>query len=471
MYKSNQKQSVMRVFRALSAFGLILSLIFSCCCSKTTNVFPEISETSTESESSTSSSLEDEKGTYSITIASPLSQEQCTYLAKLYVLKKQGKLPEGTTGENIPFDFLDSVDLPFVVNTLITSRTGCNADNLTKWRSEGSMPDIFLTDSFDVVSGTGMVQSLTNYMASDPLFSAENVDPSILSAFYLGSNYFGIPYQASVNLLFCDMEVLGQAGITTVNFRQDNVSFQNILYKLRTVNEGEEGRKILPLYQAQQLIPFLPCSLYGSEYISCSDDVARKAKAMTDSLAYIKGLVNEGYAYESLDKEEADALFQGMTPLLSRKVGVWVGSSDEIMLFDNYMPNTLNMMQMPGLAEDEYSAPLVTLYPLCVSSSCAHPSEAAAFASFLALDEDALLLSSRLSLAEGFLPVVRSPGVWKSAVHAQKYGACLSQYQALLDRAILIPSVTSSKKFQEDQDYISKHLDPLIIEQKPELTE
>ena len=160
-----------------------------------------------------------------------------------------------------------------------------------------------------------------------------------------------------------------------------------------------------------------------------------------------------------------------MTPLLSRKVGVWVGSSDEIMIFDNYMPNTLNMMQMPGLAEDEYSAPLVTLYPLCVSSSCAHPSEAAAFASFLALDEDALLLSSRLSLAEGFLPVVRSPGVWKSAVHAQKYGACLSQYQALLDRAILIPSVTSSKKFQEDQDYISEHLDPLIIEQKPELTE
>ncbi len=468
MHPSFQNQRFRRHVRTFSAIFMMISILFTCGCRKTNNVFPEISESTTESEETQTSSVEKEESTFTITVASPLSQESCNYLAKLYVLKSQGKLPEGTTGENISLDYLDGVDLPFIVNTLITSRTGCNADNLMKWRAEGTMPDVFLTDSFDTVSGSGLVHSLTEYLAADPLYSTENIDPALLTPFYQGSNYYGIPCQASVNLLYCDMEVLNQAGISSVSFRQDKASFENLLSKLQVINEGEEGRKILPLYQAQNLISFLPCSLYGSQYLSCADESARKEKAMTDSIAYIKSLVSAGYAYESLDKEESDALFQGMTPLLSRKVGIWVGSTDEIMIFDNYMPNTLSMMQMPSLNEDEYSAPLITLYPLCVSSSCTHPAEAASFATFLALDEDALLLTARLSPSEGFLPVVKSAGVWKNAVNSQKYGSCLSQYQALFDKAIFIPSVTSSEKYQADQQYISTHLEQLIVEPKTE---
>ena len=471
MHSSIQNQRIRRRFRLISAVFMTISILFSVACRKTNNVFPDISESTTETEETQTSSVDKEESTFTITVASPLSQEACKYLAKLYVLKSQGKLPEGTTGENISLDYLDGVDLPFIVNTLITSRTGCNADNLMKWRTEGTMPDIFLTDSFDSVSGSGLVHSLTEYLASDPLYSTENIDPALLSAFYQGSNYYGIPCQASVNLLYCDMEVLNLAGISSVSFRQDKSSFEALLSKMQTVNDGEAGRQILPLYQAQNLIAFLPCSLYGSPYLSCSDESARREKAMTESLSYIKKLVSAGYAYESLDKEESEALFQGMTPLLSRKVGIWVGSTDEVVIYDNYMPNTLSMMQMPSLNEDEYSAPLITLYPLCVSSSCSHPAEAASFASFLALDEDALLLSARLSPAEGFLPVVKSAGVWKNAVHSQKYGACLAQYQALFDKAIFIPSVTSSEKYQADQEYIASHLEQLIVEPKTEETE
>ena len=454
----------------LVAFFLILSFtlpLFGC--RKVTSSFPSIEETTTETTETTAATTEPLPSTYTISIASPLSYENCIYLAKLYVLKSSGLLAEGINGENITLDYLDSVELPFALNVYSTAETGCNADTLLQWQNAGTMPDIFLTDSFDQAVSGGYALAITNYLSSEPLFSPSNVYPKMVEQSYVDQEYYGIPYQASAHLMFADMEVLGKAGINEIEFKQNKRSFDSILSALAALNV--ETMEVLPFYLAQGLIPFLPITFSGEEYRSCSDPKTMNLNSWKDSLSYLKSVVSQNKAYESLDQESAYALFQGMSPLLSRKVGVWVGSSDEASLYDNYMPNTLVMMQIPTLDGDDPAPAMLSVYPFCISSTCDHPAEAVRFASFIALDEDALLLTSRLSLREGFLPVVSSGSVWKSAVSAQKYGSYLVQFQNLMQDAVYIPSVTASEQYDADLRYIATHLDSLIVEKPTEETE
>ena len=202
----------------------------------------------------------------------------------------------------------------------------------------------------------------------------------------------------------------------------------------------------------------------GVKYYGFADeDSASSANdAFTDSVSYITSLIQQEYAYESLNEEQEKELFDGLSPLLSRKVGVWVGSTDELLRYDNYMPYTLSMMQLPGYNEDEYTPPLLISYPLCISESCENPDEVSAFASFIALDEDALLLTSRLQPREGFLPSVSQPAVWKSVTDRQKYGIYLSLYRDMMYQAIYIPAVSESENFASDMKYVTSHMEALF---------
>ena len=99
--------------------------------------------------------------------------------------------------------------------------------------------------------------------------------------------------------------------------------------------------------------------------------------------------------------EEKETFFTGLSPLLSRKVGIWAGTTDELPIYDNYMPNTLCLMQIPSTGDEDMTDPLMVCYPLCVSSTCEDPKLASDLACFIAMDEDALLLTSRLQKREG----------------------------------------------------------------------
>ena len=49
---------------------------------------------------------------------------------------------------------------------------------------------------------------------------------------------------------------------------------------------------------------------------------------------------------------------------------------------------------------------------------------------------------------------------------SQKYGDYLAQYHDLMDRAIMIPSVSNSEKFIQDIEYIQSNIEQLDIEKK-----
>ncbi|MBR5041484.1 MAG: extracellular solute-binding protein [Clostridiales bacterium] len=469
MVSSGSKRNMARLSGVKQTVSLlvILSILLSfslSSCKKTNNEFPTIptSETSETSESETSETSV-KATSLELTIASPLSYETCQYLAKLYYAKENGLLGDGVTGSTVDLAYLSSIDLPFVLNVYTTSDNGCNVATLSQWKGE-DMPDIFLTDSFDQAVLKGYALPINDYLAEIPLFSSDRIYPDLISEFHVENSQYGIPYQMSAAVLFCDMEVLRQADIPSVNFRQSKSSLLDLLSEISKLNEEE--MTVLPFYLAANMVPYLPCSIYSRDYLSASNGDERIDPNFRDSVSYVESVITSGYSYESLSDEDSETLFSGISPLLSRKVGIWAGTTDEIPLYDNYMPNTLNMMQLPGIKDDEYSAPLIIAYPFCVSSTCKNPKEACELASFIALDEDALLLISRLSERTGYLPVVKTPSVWQSTVKNQKYGNYLMQYQELMDQAILIPKVSDSVNFSNDLEYITNSINKTISSKK-----
>ncbi len=449
------------------SFVLIVSCLFSVGCHKSTNSYPSVlvSEISSDVETQVSSSLISSES-YEISIASPLSYETCMYIAKLYVAKSQGLLGEGVTGDTVDLGYLDSIDLPFILKVYGTGDTGCNITTLNQWESEGELPDIFLTEEFDQVVSCGYASPITFYLADNTLLSADRTYANMISSFFVNQEQYGIPYQTAAAILYCDMEVLNRAGVSAVSFQQSKRSIEELLLKVSMLNEKE--KVVLPFYMAESMLPYLPCSVYSSPYLSAASDLDRKSRAYTDALEYTRSLVRNGLCYESYSKEELDILFDGMSPLLSRKVGVWAGTTDELPRYDNYMPNTLNLMQYPSSEEDTYSAPLLISYPLCISSHCERPKEACDLAVFFAMDEDALLLTSRLQNREGYLPSISATSVWKSVTGRQKYGMYLIQYMELMEEAIYIPSVSNSLEFQNDLAYINDKVQPILVREREE---
>lgn len=471
-YRTERKTFLLHIRRCMSltfATLLAISCLLTFGCKKGTNRYPSIptDETFSDTETVASSTVLINQ-TIELTIASPLSYETCQYIAKLYYAKTNGLLGEGVTGDTVDLEYLDGIDLPFVLNVYGTGDTGCNASTLSKWKESGDIPDIFLADEFDLVVSSGYAMPITEYLSEQTLLSADRTYTDMVSSFFMNQEQYGIPYQTSAAVLYCDMEVLNLAGVPAVSYQQSRQSLEGILEKVALLNEEEAVA--LPFYQVSSMVPYLPCSLYASEYLSASDENTRNQREYTDSVRYIQNLMNLGYCYESLSDEEIELLFGGMSPILSRKVGVWCGTTDELPRYDNYMPNTLNLMQYPSSDEDQYSSPLLISYPFCISSSCEHPREACDLASFFALDEDAILLTSRLQSREGFLPSLSSPSVWKSVTGRQKYGMYLIQYYDLMNQAVYIPAVSASQTFQQDLNYISDEVLPLLVEELEEQT-
>ena len=438
---------------SLLAVLLVLSFVLASGCKKVQNSFPEI-PTSPDSETTETTPPETPPiaQTVEITIATSLSYDVCLYLAKLSYAKSQGLLGEGVTGETVDLDYLDSIDLPYILHVYETSENGCNTQTLRQWKNGGNMPDVFLTDCFDQVVSEGLALPISDYLAGNALLSADSIYPDQVLQFNTNGSQYGIPFQASACVLFCDMEVMRQANILTLPFYVSKSSFTDMLASLSALNEEE--RLVIPFYLASELLPVLPCSLYRHEYLSASVDEDRADPSFRDARSYADLLIRSGYTYESMTDEEIDLFLNGLSPLLSRKVGVWAGTTDAIPVYDNYMPNTLSIMQLPGENEEEETSPILICYPLCVSSSCKNPKEACELASFIALDEDALLLTGRLSPREGYLPCIRSPRVWKSVTATGKYGHYLMEFQNRMDEAIYIPAVSDSTLYQEDLNYI-----------------
>jgi hypothetical protein len=212
-------------------------------------------------------------------------------------------------------------------------------------------------------------------------------------------------------------------------------------------------------YYASDLVPFLPTSFSNTAgwfmYNGSTFDFT--ASAFSDSVNFLRSYVKSGYSVESLSAEDQHTAFSSLDPRLSSRVAMWVGNSSDVSHWTLNQAYTLSIAQIPSVDSDKKSRLALTVYPLCISSKSKNPQLACDFASFIALDEDAILLSARLEKLDGLLPVVSSNAVWESVCLPQTFGEELLLLHDKVSDAYYVPVTNHEKDYLYAQQLLSTY--------------
>lgn len=441
------------------AFFIMLILIFSVltgCSSNSDNYFPKVTQPPIEASLSSAVTTfapsvtpgETSNGSNVIKVAAPISNTTAQYLAKLYTAKKSGEWNNQDNGSTVSLEQLDAIKPAFRVEVLQTPSTGATEDTINQWKESGLMPDIIYTDALSSLEANGDILPLSNYAASNPLFLPTKISTPMLYSCSIKNELYGIPYSASAQIMYVNMDVLKTAGVDTVPFNLDLNTMKSISESVRNMATKDTPleQQTFALYKASDLIPFLPSSFISDAgwfmYNGTAFDFY--SSAFTDSVTYLRNYVKSGYSVESLTAEDQQTAFSSLDPRLSKRVAMWVGSTAEVSLWSINHAYTLSIAQIPAENPDKESKLALTVYPLCISAQTKSPQLACDFASFIALDEDAILLSTRLESLDGLLPVVSSNAVWEAVCLQQTFGEELLLLQNKVPYAYYNP-VTNHK--------------------------
>lgn len=457
-------------FKMIIAISVISFAVNISACSANDSPFPEIPKTTADNSSTTSPSSETsstESYQYPIIkLAAPVSTETTDYLVKLYEAKKAGLLGDGITGLNVSLEFLDSIETTFGVDVYTTSSTGASVESYDNWDQSGTVPDIILSDSLSQLAEDNKIIPLNDLLADNQLLLPSNTYINFLNNLAINNKQYGIPYSASVEVLFVNNEVLSTAGIPQMSFETDLATINNISEAVALLNNEDTlpENRVLPFYQVRALIPYLPSSYDPvSGYFMFSNGIPDfKNESFKKSLMFLREYLSKGYSVDGLTEEEIFESFGTLDPILAKRVAMWVGNSEEISRWANYMPYTISIVQIPSVLPGEYSPSAITVYPLCISSQSVHQKLAVDFASFIALDRDAVLLRLRLEKEEGFIPVIRESAVWEYAFSELKFSSSLFKLREQIDTAYFSPAISDHQTYFETVSLLARYSDKLL---------
>lgn len=456
--------------RIITAMAVVSFVANISACSVSKSPFPLIPQTTSDSNSVTSQSSESaptDSYLYPIIkIAAPVSEETVYYLGKLYDAKKSGLLGEGVTGLNVSLEFLDTMEPSFGVNVYTTSSTGASVASYNTWEQSGTVPDIILSDSLSQLAEEDKIIPLNNLLADNQLLLPSNIYINYFNYLVINNEQYGIPYSSSVEVIFVNNEVLSATGIPQMAFEVDLDTIINVSEAVALLNTEDTlpENRVLPFYQVRELIPFLPSSYDASSgYLMFSGSTPDfKKESFEKSILFLRDYLSKGYSVDGMSEEEILESFGTLDPILAKRVAMWVGNSEEISRWANYMPYTLSIVQIPSLTPGEYSPSAITVYPLCISKQSENPELAADFASFIALDEDAVLLRLRLEKEEGFIPVIRSSEVWDYAFSELKFGSSLAKLRDQIGNVYFSPAISDNVTFVMTESLLSQYSDKLL---------
>jgi hypothetical protein len=163
-------------------------------------------------------------------------------------------------------------------------------------------------------------------------------------------------------------------------------------------------------------------------------------------LGYIDRLYAEGLSSDS------DA--NGDDPIAARNAGMWMLSSEEMENYDSYYPGRMYYLPLPSYDSENPSVPMLTIYPMCLSSESEQGAFAVEFASFIALDPDAQMLIRRLEPRHGYLPLIRNGALWLDMADSTDNGRLVSYYEPLMDSAVYCPGNYGSELYTAVNSYI-----------------
>ncbi len=435
--------------KACMAAFLVLSMLLSGCTSTASNPFPKVtqplptSSATITSEPPVTPAAPTPSEQIVLKVGAPISSKTADYLVKLYSAKQTDSLGSGINGSNVSLDVLDSQKTNFTVEILQTPSTGATLDTISQWEASGFVPDIIFTDAMASLETNGKVLPLTNYIASNSLYLPGIVSPSMLNSCSMNNQLYGIPYAASAQILFVNMDVLAKAGVDQVPFHLDLDTLTSIATAVHSITTDKTpiSEMNLAFYRADEFLPFLASSYADNAgwFMFNGSGFDFHAPAFGKSISYLRSFVDNGFSLESLSKEDQVKAFDSLDPRLSNRVAMWIGNTEDISFWTTNTAYTLSITQIPSETAQSESPPALTVYPLCISASSKNAQLASDFASFMALDEDAVLLTARLEKPGGYLPVISSSTVWNAVMAEQTFGQQLLQFRTLMGKAYYNP--------------------------------
>ena len=406
-------------------------------------VFPEDTSAESSDGSSSPETIVPENDVASITIASPYSDNTIKYLAKLYYCKQHSILGD-RKGDTIDFAFLDGIDPDFIVRSVLTPVEGASVDNIAQWNKDNNAPDIFLTSELNDMKARSLVEPLNNYISDESLLSADRVYVGAVDQNTDKGLLYGIPYYSSVMLVIGNSEYIPDSG--KLAFKYDKDQFKSYL------EEMAKDYDVIPLSSGNDMIPYISSAFMSD--MRCSFMMNEEYRINRQNTV---GIIQSGLDYIGgfyKDDLTKNTTSEGSNPVFSRYAGMWLASSSEIENWNNYYPAGIYLVSLP-LADASHSVvPMATLYSLGINSASEEKEFAINFASFMALDPDARMLTERLEHHTGFLPSIKSSDVWNFINTDQLFGQAATFYYQTLDNAVYCPP-TTDKLYSKVADYLS----------------
>ncbi|HBP37252.1 MAG TPA: hypothetical protein DD640_00610 [Clostridiales bacterium] len=306
-------------------------------------------------------------------------------------------------------------------------------------------------------------------MFASSLLSADYVLPAALESCRQNQVLYGVPYLASVPLIYLNQTLLRSYSQATPEMNWSWGDWQAFTAEWQqTISEAgqsadrealaalaEEPEKLAALLQQSVfaiddpvgLLNFLPAALSLSAGWSTwnGSRFSFDQPAFAQAVDWLRQALPQGSTPDHLDPDQTLAAFGSATAaadrILSGRILMWLGDSAEIAAWHRQKSFTVTECLVPAgpisadsgqsadnpaeLTAEELLIRLkipLQIRSLLVSQKSDDPVLAADLAAFFALDADSLLLQSRFQLYEGMVPLVLDSVVWEAMVGRQLEG-------------------------------------------------
>ncbi|MEA4890273.1 MAG: extracellular solute-binding protein [Clostridiaceae bacterium] len=412
-----------------------------------------------------------------LSLAVPFGQDAAEALRLLFLARQSGLLTQESgqyIGQQLQIDDLQQFDGPLHFQLeAVSADTGASADQVSVWRAAGTLPDLIYTENAAASIGLDRLLDLNDLLYDQSLLSATHIYPAALDCVRRGQILYGVPYLASVPLVYYNEALLTQYQIPTPGINWTWPEWLSTIQAMQqAVSKASRGatpadlaavidqpdiqaallqQAIFMMESPVDFLPFLPASLSANAGWSMWNgyDFSLADPAFHTAIDWLRQQAAAGYSWLHLSAEQQQTALSNMNARLQNRIVFWVGDSTDLAYWHQQTGLSVSESLIPAgplqvSAEQQPSAGTesilnkrtpIQVRSLVVSKTTRYPRLAARLAAFFALDVDALLLQSRFQLYEGLFPLVQEPAAWTAMVERQPYGHVLAAVQANLPYA------------------------------------
>ena len=220
-------------------------------CNKKTSDFPDVPSPTTSEETETTVTTESSvvPSVDKIKVALPYDQSTVNYLVKLYYAKNNGYWDADDTGLNIDLDYLNSLSVPFSVETVYVPDDGISLDTLAGFGTE--RPDIFLANDLNGAIEHGYCADLSSSLSENTLMSPDNVYMGAVLSLSQDFKQYGIPHYCSVPLIFGNADYIPDG--KDFDFR---CSVDDLEGYIASINDNVDEDTVV-FSRGYQLVPYI----------------------------------------------------------------------------------------------------------------------------------------------------------------------------------------------------------------------